>query len=430
MLHTALSAILAASVVTAQLNAADIPLGMLQLCAGKDAAGLSNDDLQKRAIKNIISWTDVPHDWNDAVDGKGDGSGRYIGKDWWYWGDDWKQKIADGDVGQEPSLADEYARFLANKPLLGKCSTNGGAQEIKTVQNVNTLSACRKACALEYSTTTVLREKCQYFSWDSKDAQCKLWWKCGWQNGQLPIPAPNGQTENGPTFDTSDNDDDANDEACFGQDTRGDDCSWTGTVWKTYRLVDIYPAGFKPYSLREFNEPPLCFHVPRSADNKVEVMVETEMNDSRVCVMDGRDMGVFNNDVGNVRTCDNGKLYSCFTAASTNQDSDFFFYVSCEGSCEASDVDLWVRMRKSEKKWSDGKTDWENDIEYWCEQEKGTTYEKDGELRDEFTFPSELLPDEPREYPYRIKYPFPDSANSVSTALACLAGLVAAYFVM
>jgi len=419
MLHTALSAFLAAYAVTAQLNADDIPLGMLQLCAGKDAGGLSNDALKAKAVKNIISWTDVPHDWeSDSNVWKGDGSDakRYLGKDWWYWGDDWKQKIADGDVGQEPTLADEYTRFKDNKALLGKCAVAGGAEEIKTVQNVNTLSACRKACALEYSTTTDIREKCQYFSWDAKDAQCKLWWKCGWQNG--------GQ------FDKSDNEDDADDEACFGKDTRGDDCSWTGVVWKTYRLVDIYPAGFKPYSLREFNEPPLCFHVPHSADNKVEVMVETEMNDSRVCVMDGRDMGVFNNDVGNVRTCDNGKLYSCFTAASTNQDSDFFFYVSCEGSCEASDVDLWVRMRKSEQKWSDGKKDWENDIEYWCEQEKGTTYEKDGEIRDEFTFPSELLPDEPREYPYRIKYPFPDSANSVSTALACLAGLVAAYFVM
>jgi len=280
------------------------------------------------------------------------------------------------------------------------------------------------ACAFEFSTQDLVREKCSYSSYDAFNKKCRLYKRCGW-------PYNKGNIEN-----VGYNLEDSN---CYGEETHPDNCSWdTGRlantpVWKTYTLIDIFPAGFRSYSLREFNEPPLCIHVPNSSDKKVEVMIETEMNDSRICVTDGRDMGVFNNDVGNVRTCDNGQLYSCFTAATTatNANNDFFFYISCEGSCEASDVDLWIRMRMSDRNWNQGKKDWSEDIEYWCEDERATTYiAPNGDVRNEFTFPHELLPAEPKKYPYRITHTFPDSAGALSTALACLAGLAAALWVM
>jgi len=427
MLRAALPTVLAAC--AAALTAEDVPLSMLQLCAGK-AAGKDKSQIETAAMQNIISWNNVPHDWEyvhattkeerDNAPRKGDSNGRHQGKDWWYWGDDWKQLIANGDQGMSPEPSKEREWATTNKNFLGQCNEGANAEMIgQEMTKVLKLSDCRKACAFEFTTTTDIREKCHYFSYDDLGQKCRLYRRCGW-------PYDKSQNQNENQLDLTDED-------CYGQETRSDDCKWTGTVWKTYTLVDIFPAGFRSYSLREFNEPPLCIHVPNSSDKKVEVMIETEMNDSRVCVTDGRDVGVFTNDVGNVRTCDNGQLYSCFTAATTNSGngSDFFFYISCEGSCEASDVDLWIRMRMSDRNWEQGKKDWSEDIEYWCEEEKGKTCLDNKKVeRNEFTYPSELLPDEPEKYPYRITQTFPDSAGALSTALACLAGLVAAYYVM
>jgi len=364
---------------------------------------------------NIISWAEIPHDWQaDSQLWRGDGTEakRFLGKDWWYWKDDWKEKIANGDVDMEPRLDEEYGHAVTdNKPLVGKCGNN--AAQLKTVSAEN-VGECRMACAFEYSTTP-----CQYFSYEDVTEQCILYSRCGWP------------------YDTSDNQtSDLDDVDCYGEETRSEDCSWgNARVWKTRRIVDIYPAGFQSFSLKEFNQPPLCIHVPQSSDKKVEVMIETEMNDSRICIMDGRDMGVYTNDVGNVKTCDNGKLYSCFTAATRRTDSaikDFYFYISCEGSCEASDVDVWIRLRKSERSWDEGKKDWETDIEYWCENERGTTSgekQKQNRKNADFSYPSELLPSQPRDYPYRITKGMGQSSAAVySTFFACALSLLAGYF--
>jgi len=428
MIRAAVSIVFAAGAAHAQnnLQVADIPLAMVQLCAGKTQPNWNNERVGQEALKNIISWNNVPHDWDKTpgADRKGDSYGRHLGKDWWYWGDDWQQKIAKGDAEMEPKLEEEYEWRNRNN-YLGVCGN--GAEMIGNVRtDVETLEQCRVACAFEFSTTDLVREKCSFFSYDAAGKNCRLYKRCGW---------PYNTSVNNQNVDI-------NDENCYGYESRAEanenGCSWDDdVVWKTYTLQDIYPAGFRAFSLREFNEPPLCIHVPFSSDKKVEVMIETEMNDSRICVTDGRDMGVFNNDVGNVKTCDNGQLYSCFTAATTQTQgngqyrNDFFFYISCEGSCEASDVDLWIRMRMSETNWEDGKKDWADDIEYWCEGERATFYEgPNGEKRNEFTYPHELLPDEPYEYPYRITHSRPDSAAAISTALACLAGLLAAFWVL
>jgi len=440
MLRAALPLVLAASVNAqrAPLQASDIPLAMLQLCAG-NVQGDQNT-VGRAALQNMISWNNVPHDWDkeNPSTWKGDSNGRHQGKDWWYWGDDWKTKIADGQAVNEPEAKDE-ATYATSNNFLGVCGR--GHEKIGNDRsNIATLSECSKACAFEFSTQDLVREKCTFFSYDAHNKKCRLYKRCGWPY-QISCNDPSNCNVGNVRQELTAAGYDLSDTACYGGDTLSPSCSWSETtmtntpIWKTYTLRSIYPAGFRSYSLREFNEPPLCLHVPNSSDKKVEVMIETEMNDSRICVTDGRDMGVFNNDVGNVRTCDNGQLYTCFTAANTNSRTngnkdDFFFYISCEGSCEASDVDLWIRMRVSENDWNSGKQKLEDDIEYWCEDQRATTYSKDGEVRDEFTFPHELLPEEPREYPYRITHSFPDSAGALSTALACLAGLAAAMWVM
>jgi len=243
---------------------------------------------------------------------------------------------------------------------------------------------------IAYSTTTYTRDRCQYFDYNPVDQICRLY--KNW---------------------------------CGLRDAEG---------YTAYRLKDIYPVGFKAFSLREFNEPPTCIHVPNSSDKKVEVMIETASKDSRICIMDGNDMGVgTNNEVGNVKTCDNGQLYACFTAATRSTNDDFYFYIFCDGSCEASDVDLWVRIRVSDRAWSSGKTDTQSDIEMWCEMEKGVTTEgKDdnNEIKQqmEFTWPSELLPDYPSQLPFRITHldKSPASMATVSRLALALLGAVAA----
>lgn len=170
---------------------------------------------------------------------------------------------------------------------------------------------------------------------------------------------------------------------------------------------DVYPAGFQPYTLVEFNEPPVCMSVPNSGDKKVEILIETVVEDAHICIHDASDIGFANNDVGNVDTCGMGLLYACFTAAEADDgDSnydDFKFYVYCKESCEASDVGIWMRIRTSTQTWQTGKTGVDDDLEMWCEMEKGTTVEDaEGVEHNYFSYPEDLVTDNPLVFPYRI----------------------------
>jgi len=170
---------------------------------------------------------------------------------------------------------------------------------------------------------------------------------------------------------------------------------------------EVFPAGFKPYTLVEFNEPPVCITVPNSGDKKVEILIETVVEDAHICIHDASDIGFANNDVGNVDTCGMGLLYACFTAAEAEDDNDsyedFAFYVYCKESCEASDVGLWIRVRTSTQTWQAGKTGVDDDLEMWCEMEKGTTLvDSDGAEHNYFSYPEDLVTDNPLVFPYRI----------------------------
>jgi len=206
----------------------------------------------------------------------------------------------------------------------------------------------------------------------------------------------------------------------------------------------VYPVGFRQYTLKEFNEPPVCIHVPNSKDKKVEILIESDSANANICVNDASDLGVGTNNVGMVSTCGRGQFYACFTAAVAEdpdgnaEGQNFSFFIHCEESCEASDVDLLVRVRTSEQSWTEGKSGVESDLEMWCEMEKSTeVYDSNGEVLGLFnTYPSELMPDEPSSYPFHIKHLFGNSAGSQTKpnhyltvgilsafALLCLCGL-------
>jgi len=170
----------------------------------------------------------------------------------------------------------------------------------------------------------------------------------------------------------------------------------------------VFPAGFRAYTLVEFNEPPVCMMVPDSGDKKVEILIETTVEDAHICIHDASDIGFANNDVGNVDTCAMGLLYACFTAAeaednTNNRYDDFSFYVYCKESCEASDVGLWMRIRTSTQTWEAGKTGVADDLEMWCEMEKGTTMtDAEGNQHNYFSYPEDLVSDDPLVFPFRI----------------------------
>lgn len=206
---------------------------------------------------------------------------------------------------------------------------------------------------------------------------------------------------------------------------------------------DVNPVGFRQYTLTEFNQPPICLHVPNSGDKKVEILIESESADASICIHDASDLGYANNDVGNVATCGKGQLYSCFTAAEqptvdeetqeTTALEDFSFYVYCQESCEASDVNLWIRIRTSEQTWDEGKRSVESDLEMWCEMEKGTRLEDDqgNEIDDRyyFTYPSELINDNPSYWPFTIvEKPF--VGYSAAAPNSARVGVLAAFLSM
>jgi len=186
--------------------------------------------------------------------------------------------------------------------------------------------------------------------------------------------------------------------------------------WSTasaFRDTAVYPAGFKLFNLALYNEPPVCLFVPNSRDKKVEILMESDLGNANLCINDASDTGVGNNNVGSVQNCGTGKIYACFTSA-TAEEENFGFYVSCDGGCEDTEQDIWMRVRVSEQSWDAGKTNTTDDLEHWCEGQRGTNFVLNGVETDHtyYTYPSDLLPDEPSEYPFHIVQIFGRSDGS------------------
>lgn len=199
---------------------------------------------------------------------------------------------------------------------------------------------------------------------------------------------------------------------------------------------DIFPAGFKPFMLGRYNDPPVCLFVPQSRNKKVEILIESPMENANLCITDGGYAvagGISNNNVGSVSVCGTGKVYACFTAAVTDSAQNFGFVVSCKEGCEDMDIELWVRVRKSDQNWDTGKTGVADDLEHWCEGERGTLLDSaDGypaEIVGQayYTYPSDLIPDEPSQYPFHIQQIFGRNSGSQTKPHIWLVSVVAVF---
>jgi len=183
----------------------------------------------------------------------------------------------------------------------------------------------------------------------------------------------------------------------------------------------VYPAGFMPFTLARWSEPPICIMVGSDTDNndkfnsrdkKVEILMESPMENVNLCINDASYSGTGNNNVGSVANCGTGKIYACFTAA-TNTAENFGFYVDCKEGCEDMDIDVWIRIRVSSKSWDEGKNTTADDLEHWCEAERGTeTDDNEGGTTLYYQYPSDLLPDKPSKYPFHIQQIFGRNAGS------------------
>lgn len=181
---------------------------------------------------------------------------------------------------------------------------------------------------------------------------------------------------------------------------------------------EVYPAGFRYYVLGHYNEPPVCMLVPGSADTKVEILIESPLENANLCIYDASYNQVSTNNVGNIQNCGSGKVYACFTAATVGS-GDFGFLVKCMEGCEDSDVPVWMRIRVSKMTWEDGKSDTTDDLEHWCEGERGSivdidayNIESDWDEPLYYTYPSDLIPDEPSEWPFHIHQIWGKNAGS------------------
>lgn len=195
--------------------------------------------------------------------------------------------------------------------------------------------------------------------------------------------------------------------------------------------TDVYPAGFQTFTLGRYNDPPVCLFVPGSKDKKVEILIESPMENANLCITDAGYNGISNNEVGSVAVCGTGKIYACFTAAiaepEEGEDADNFgFIVSCKEGCEDMDIDLLIRVRLSKRGWDQGKDGVWNDLEHWCEGERGNILEQtDGSEHMYYTYPSDLVPEEPSQYPFHITQIFGRNSGSQTKPHIWLVSVVA-----
>lgn len=247
-------------------------------------------------------------------------------------------------------------------------------------------------------------------------------------NQKLSSYCPNVQNEDGQTvvgYDTWTEGEIPESQWYWGDDW--DEWLANGTSPFTGEEGKVYPAGFKLYNLAQYNEPPICVKVSSARDKKVEILMESPIGNANLCINDAQYNDVGTNNVGNVANCGSGKIYACFTAASADGQT-LGFYVDCQEGCEDSDLDVWIRIRISDKSWDEGKTTVSSDLEHWCEKERGTEVDPDAEAPHlYYTYPSDLVPDEPSDYPFHIHQIFGRSAAAHTRPQVWLVTLMAAF---
>jgi len=154
---------------------------------------------------------------------------------------------------------------------------------------------------------------------------------------------------------------------------------------------DVFPAGFIHAKLREYNDPPVCVFVPSAGGHVIEIRVEPEESGNTVCVGDMYDDIEERNNPGQITTCDDSRLRTCFSDGDLKKNENdktpgYPFIIDCKEGCEDGDINLWFRARMSDTKWTEVENQAaDSNMEMWCNWMDRNATEWD-------TYPSEMRP--------------------------------------
>jgi hypothetical protein len=154
---------------------------------------------------------------------------------------------------------------------------------------------------------------------------------------------------------------------------------------------NIFPAGFVHAKLHEFNDPPVCTFIPSAGGRVIEIRVEPEESGNTVCFNDLYDDTEERNNPGQITSCDDTRLRTCFSDGDLKKNANdntpgFPFFINCVEGCEDSDINLWFRARASDTTWVEVENqDAESNMEMWCNWMDRNATEWD-------TYPSEIAP--------------------------------------
>lgn len=177
-----------------------------------------------------------------------------------------------------------------------------------------------------------------------------------------------------------------------------------------------YPNGFRTAQVHMDNEPPFCLTVADAGDSMVQVLIETEMDNHRLCVESIGSSVLLNDGVTTPPQCGEGQINACFPGENSN---NLNLMVYCDASCPESNTVFKYKVMHSNAR---SRYDQDNaaiaNIDMWCSMQDGipATW-----------WPSDLLPSEPENMVYQDKS-LQGGASSASSSLAVLTALMAAAF--
>lgn len=145
-------------------------------------------------------------------------------------------------------------------------------------------------------------------------------------------------------------------------------------------------ASYLNYNYGEFgagNDPPFCLRVENTLNRKVQIIIETESDDMRVCVRNNNQQ-TSQDDPSAVQQCGSGQFKACFLAdvdtrcSETSSRADCMqvgasaramnLYFYCDGNCaEQAETAFYFKVQVSASPYNHGEYNAMNDgLEMWC----------------------------------------------------------------
>jgi len=171
-----------------------------------------------------------------------------------------------------------------------------------------------------------------------------------------------------------------------------------------------YPNGFRTAQVYMDNEPPFCLTVDNAGGSMVQVLLETEESDDRLCVESQGTYITRNNGVTVPAQCGEGQINACFPG---EDGGSLKLLVYCDESCPETSIVFKYKVMHSVSRANYDQADAAvGNVDMWCMMQDGTTA---------VMWPSEMQADTPESIPMPVKL-----YNGASTATASVGFVVTA----